>query len=54
LATGVVGDLGCAVADFQDEVGDDFVEDADGFGEGFAGEGWVGAWISVCEEKETD
>jgi hypothetical protein len=50
----MVGDLSSAVADFQDEVGDDFVEDAHCFGEGFAGEGRVRAWVSICEEKEAD
>lgn len=39
---------------FEDEVGDDLVEDADGFGEGFGGEGGVRAWVPVGEKEEAD
>jgi hypothetical protein len=43
----VVRNLGGAMAEFQDEVCDDLVEDTDCFGEGFGGEGWVWAWVPV-------
>lgn len=38
---------GCAVTGFDDEIGDDFVEDADCFGEGRGGRPFGGGWVGV-------
>lgn len=50
LPARVVRDLRGAVAQFEDEVCDNFVQDANCFGEGFGGEGRVRAWVTVGEE----
>jgi len=40
------------MAHLHDKIGHDLVEDADGFGEGFSGEGMVGVRIAVGKQKE--
>lgn len=50
----MVRDLCGSVAEFEDEVGDNFVEDSYCFGEWFERVGSCGAGVTVGEEEKSD
>ena len=51
LAAGVVRDLRGTVAQFEDEVCDDLVQDADSLRERLSGIGWMWAGVAIGKQK---